>query len=263
MKSFLYQDHTREEITAKALEGYMAVVPLAATEQHGPHLPVFTDSLIGGHITTEAAQKAAQSIPVLLCPLLTAGCSNHHLAFGGTLSFSSATYLQMLRDIGESLVSNGFRKIVFVNGHGGNDPIMHQTANDLAVKHPVWTASASYWSISREALQKVNADEVGMVPGHAGGFETAAVLALRGELVHTDRVSIEHEQRDWINSGPPGTFIGRHRELTGVDGYTDSPHKATKEKGRLYLDVISQSVAEWLVQVYQSMEQGEKSIGTV
>lgn len=260
MKSYLYHEHTREEVTAKAKQGYMAVVPLAATEQHGPHLPVYTDSLICGHIASRAALRAAGSIPILLCPLIPIGCSNHHLAFGGTLSFSSATYMQMLRDIGESLVSNGFRKIAFLNGHGGNDPIMQQTASDLAVAHPIWTASASYWSIAREALRAANADEVGMVPGHAGGFETAAILALREELVHTGRAPAEHPKRPWILSGPPGTFIGRHKELTGVDGYTDAPHPATKEKGRLYLDVISQSVAEWFVQVYQTMESGEKSM---
>ncbi|MDF2652816.1 MAG: creatinine amidohydrolase, partial [Paenibacillus sp.] len=82
------------------------------------------------------------------------------------------------------------------------------------------------------------------------------------DLVHVDRVSAEHESRSWINSGPPGTFIGRHRELTGVNGYTDAPHKATREKGSLYLDVISQSVSEWLIQVYHSMEHGEKSLSS-
>jgi creatinine amidohydrolase len=260
MKSFLYHEHTREEITAKAKQGYMAVVPLAATEQHGPHLPVYTDSLICGHIANGAALRAASSVPLLLCPLIPIGCSHHHLAFGGTLSFSSATYMQMLRDIGESLVANGFRKIVFLNGHGGNDPIMQQTASDLAVSHPIWTASASYWSVAKEALRLADAEQVGMVPGHAGGFETSAILALREELVHTDRASGEHPQRPWILSGPPGTFIGRHGELTGADGYTDTPHRATAEKGRAYLDVISRSVAEWLVRTYQSMETGERSL---
>ncbi|BBI31597.1 creatininase family protein [Cohnella abietis] len=259
-KSFLYQEHTREQITQMAEDGYMVVVALAATEQHGPHLPVFTDSLIGGAVATEAVEQAAKAVPVLLCPLIPIGCSDHHLRFGGTLSFSSATYLQMLRDIGESLVSNGFRKIVFLNGHGGNEPMMHQTANDLAVKHPVWTASASYWSISREALRAVNADEVGMVPGHAGGFETAAIMALREDLVAKEELATEHEGRAWINSGPAGTFIGRHQELTGVDGYTDAPHLATKERGERYLEAINRSVGDWLIKVYHSMEQGEESI---
>ncbi|WP_254450336.1 creatininase family protein [Cohnella herbarum] len=260
MKSYLFHEHTREQLKLKAEEGYMVVVALAATEQHGPHLPVFTDSFIGEFVATEAIEEAARTVPILLCPVIPIGCSDHHIRFGGTLSFSSATYLMMLRDIGESLVSGGFRKIAFLNAHGGNEPIMHQTANDLAVKHPIWTASASYWSLSREELRKENADEVGMVPGHAGGFETSAIMALREDLVHAELGGNEHDERAWINSGPPGTFIGRHSELTGADGYTDAPNKATKERGERYLAAISRSVTAWLIRTYQSMDSGERSV---
>src|SRR5690606_13128755 len=123
---------TREEITEKAKAGCAVVIPLAATEQHGPHLPVFTDSLISEHIVTGAVRKAAEAVPVIMTPVLTIGCSQHHLSFGGTLSFRSSTSLQMLRDIGESLVTDGFTRIMFVTSHGGNEPIMTQTANDRA-----------------------------------------------------------------------------------------------------------------------------------
>ncbi|RED87545.1 creatininase family protein [Cohnella phaseoli] len=258
MNSYLFHEHTREQLKRKAEAGSLVVVALAATEQHGPHLPVYTDSLITEAVAVRAAERASRTVPVLLCPLLTIGCSDHHLRFGGTLSFSSATYLHMLRDIGESLVADGFRKIAFLNGHGGNEPIMHQTASDLAVKHPVWTASASYWSLSREELRKENAEEVGMVPGHAGGFETSAVLALREGLVDSGRLATEHEQRAWINSGPPGAFIGRHGELTGADGYTDAPARATKERGERYVEAIVRSATAWLINIYETMERGER-----
>lgn len=254
MSRVSFSDYTREEITLMARQGYAVVIPLAATEQHGPHLPVNTDSLIGEHIAVKAAEQAVNTVPLLLAPLLPIGCSQHHLAFGGTLSFTSTTYMQVLRDIGESLVKDGFGKIIFLNGHGGNEPIMHQTANDLAVQYPIWTASASYWSVAREALQAVHASEVGMVPGHAGGFETSAVMAIRPDLVRTDCIGSEHLARTWINAGPPGVFIGRHRELTGVDGYTDAAITATEEKGRIYLDAIIDSVAIWLIRTIQSME---------
>ncbi|MBP1994556.1 creatininase family protein [Paenibacillus eucommiae] len=258
MKDILLHYNTREEISEKAAAGYAVVIPLAATEQHGPHLPVFTDSLICEHIVTEAVRKAAGTVPLLMAPVLTIGCSQHHLSYGGTLSFTSATYLQMLRDIGESLVKDGFKKIIFVNGHGGNDPIMVQTANDLAVNHPIWVASTAYWSVSRAALSDVNAAEVGMVPGHAGGFETAAIMALKPELVRTDLINTTHVMREWLNSGLPGTFIGKHQELTGYDGYTDAPNKATAELGKVYLAAIANSVADWLVSVVQAMEKGRE-----
>lgn len=259
MSTNFFHHHTRSEISEMAQKGYTAVVPLAATEQHGPHLPVHTDSIIGEHVVTNAVEQAADSVPILMTPVLTIGCSGHHLGFGGTLSFSTSTYLQMLRDIGESLISDGFRKIIFVNGHGGNANIMTQTANDLAVEHNVWTASASYWSISRASLQDVNASEVGSVPGHAGGFETALILALRPELVKTDHIRKEHTQREWINSGTAGAFIGKHGELTGYNGFTDSPSVATAEKGNLYLKTIVHDVTEWLISTHKMMEKGERN----
>jgi creatinine amidohydrolase len=250
--------HTREEIAEMAGRGFAAVVPLAATEQHGPHLPVYTDTLICEHIAFGAVERAAAQVPLLVAPVLPIGCSLHHLSFGGTLSFTSPTYLSMLREIGESLVADGFRKIIFLNAHGGNDPVMTQTANDLAVKHPIWTASASYWSVAGQALREAGAGELGLVPGHAGGFETAAILAIRPELVRLDRIGKDHPQRSWINAGPPGAFIGRHGELTGCGGFTDAAAAATAEKGRRCLDIIIDCVANWLVRTVQMMERGER-----
>lgn len=256
MKSIFMHYHTRDELNELAQAGAAVVIPLAATEQHGPHLPVFTDSLICEHIAAESVRKASEHVPVLMAPVLTVGCSQHHLSFGGTLSYTSLTYLQLLKDLGESLVTDGFRKIIFLNAHGGNDPIMAQTANDLAVRFPIWTASAAYWSVARAALNETDAAGLGMVPGHAGGFETAAVMALKPELVRTDLLAKTHTMREWINSGPAGAFIGKHGELTGFNGYTDAPHLATAEAGQRYLDVIVTSVSGWLISTIQAMQHG-------
>ncbi|WP_312886339.1 creatininase family protein [Paenibacillus plantarum] len=256
MNNVYMQEWTREEINQKAKAGYAIVIPLAATEQHGPHLPVYTDTLICEYIATESVRRASNQVQILMTPVLSIGCSQHHLAFGGTLSYKSSTYLQILRDIGESLITDGFRKIIFINAHGGNDPIMMQTANDLAVQYPIWTAAASYWSVAGQALTDLNAAEMGMVPGHAGGFETAVIMALRPDLVKTELLGSQHKSREWINSGPRGSFIGKHSELTGFDGYTDAPHLATALKGQQYLDAIVVKVADWLIQTVRSMEAG-------
>ncbi|RKN66088.1 creatininase family protein [Paenibacillus ginsengarvi] len=260
MKSIWMHEHTREEISAFASGGGAILVPLAATEQHGPHLPVYTDTWIAGHIAEESVRAAGRDVPVLLAPVLPIGCSEHHLSFGGTISLSPMTYFAVLRDIGESLVKDGFRKIIFLNGHGGNEPMMQQVANDLAVRHPIWTAAASYWSLARESLQRIDASEVGPVPGHAGGFETSAIMALGDGLVRTDRIGATHPERDWIFAGPPGAFVGRHGELTGCDGYTDAPVRATAEKGRLYLDTIAEAVSGWIVRTVQAMDRGEERL---
>ncbi|MFC4807946.1 creatininase family protein [Paenibacillus sp. GCM10023250] len=258
MTSIYYHHETRDALRRRASEGCIAVVPLAATEQHGPHLPVYTDSLICEHIAVRACEQASASIDLLLTPTLTIGCSAHHLPFGGTLSFSSSTYLSMLSDIGDSLVAGGFRRIAFLNGHGGNEPIMQQTAQDLAVRHDIWTASASYWSLSRSSLGALNAGETGMVPGHAGGFEASLIAALAPELMKWDRMQPDHPQRQWINAGPPGAFVGKHGLLTGVDGYTDTPAAADAAKGKAYLQAIVDATAAWLIQLNDWMRSGEE-----
>lgn len=256
MSEILFHRHTREQLSALAGEGCPVIVPLAATEQHGPHLPVFTDSLICEHICLEAARLASGTAPMLVAPTLTIGCSQHHLAFGGTLSISSSTYLSLLHDIGESLIACGFRKIIFLNGHGGNESLMHQAATDLAVRHAVWTASASYWSVAREALRAIGAEEVGRVPGHAGGFETALVLALRPEWVRTEHIAAEHPQMPIGAADIPGAFVGRPGMLTGIDGYTDAAHRAAADKGAGYLRAIVESLAAWLLDVVATMDRG-------
>lgn len=253
--SFMFEHHTREELTDKAQKGYAVVIPLGATEQHGPHLPVGTDSMICRQVSLGSVALAqSKGVKLLLAPVLAIGCSDHHLAFGGTLSFASATYLSMLADIGESLVKDGFRRIIFLNGHGGNENLMYQAAQDLAVRHPVWTAAASYWSIASDAIAAADAAQVGRVPGHAGGFETSLILAISPDMVRKGQLPTRHPERPWIASGPVGSFVGRHGELTGVSGYTDSASRASEVRGKACLESIIRSVADWLHDVYNTME---------
>lgn len=257
MSRILFHYHTREEIAAFAEQGYAVVVPLGATEQHGPYLPVFTDSFVSEHVVSRAVQRASETVPILMAPPVTVGCSDHHLGFNGTISISSSTYLSLLRDIAESLVTCGFKKIIFINGHGGNEKIMHQITQDIAVENDVWTASASYWSITAEAFKEMNASEVGMVPGHAGGFETSLILALKPDLVQEGYNETTHPTTPWLTSGIPGAFIGKHKHLTGEDGYTDAATHATAEKGEQYLEAITSSLTKWLIDISNTMQKHE------
>lgn len=255
-----FEQLTREQLKHRARDGYAAVIPLGAIEQHGPHLPTGTDTFVCREVSRRAAQLAAdKGTRLVLCPVLPIGCSSHHLAFGGTLSFASHTYLCILKDIGNSLIDSGFQRIVFLNAHGGNEYLMHQAATDLAVQHPVWTASASYWTIAQTALEAAAAAESGPVPGHAGGFETSLVMAL--DRAHIDRSSIgkHHPERDWLTGVMPGTFIGRHMELTGVNGYTDAADQATAAQGRTYIEAIVQAVSSWLVDTCSRMDEADSS----
>ena len=109
------------------------VVPIAALEQHGLHLPVFTDSLLLGEVVRRVSLQMESQ--VLFAPLMWLGNSDHHLDFCGTLSASPRTYLDLLNGLVENFIQHGFRRIVFVNGHGGNDVPGKQAIFEVRQKH--------------------------------------------------------------------------------------------------------------------------------
>ncbi len=120
---FLLHEITRDEAARRA-SGALAILPVGATEQHGPHLPLGTDFLIVEHVTRAAAQEARASVDVLVAPTFQTGSSHHHLPFGGTISLSTERYYGTLRDMTESLILSGFRRIFIINGHGGNHELI-------------------------------------------------------------------------------------------------------------------------------------------
>ena len=159
------------------------MVPLGATEQHGPHLPTGTDYFTVESLAREAAAIASRRVPVIVTPALPFGSSDHHFVFGGTLSLSTETYYRVVRELVESLVTDGFTRIFLVNGHGGNHELAQLVARDVALKRPVRVAAGSYWTIAWDALVNAEAHRGRRLPGHAGDFETSIVLSLRPELV--------------------------------------------------------------------------------
>ncbi|MEI7772206.1 MAG: creatininase family protein, partial [Chloroflexales bacterium] len=182
----LLDELTRAEARALAPDA-LVVLPVGATEQHGPHLPVGTDRMIVEHVARAAAAQVAGAIPVVVAPTLPFGSSHHHVPFGGTLSLGTETYYRALVDLAESLIASGFRRIFILNGHGGNSELIQLVARDLALKHPATLAAAPYWTIAWDALVAERAHVAAGLPGHAGTFETSLVLALRPDLVREPR----------------------------------------------------------------------------
>ena len=247
----LLEELTREEARALAPDA-LVVLPAGAVEQHGPHLPVGTDYFAVGHIARAAAEALAGRVPVLVAPALPFGSSHHHLPFGGTMSLSTETYYRALRDLAESLIVSGFRRIFILNGHGGNNELIQLVARDLALQHPAHLAAASYWSIAWDALVAAQAHVGAGLPGHAGTFESSLILALRPELVREPRP--HHDDPSGTDSG---SFYAPYRaELHGawqrMNGYTDSPDQADAERGERYLAAIVGAVARTFVEFYHS-----------
>ena len=243
----LFHEMTREQINRIAPKA-IGVLPVAATEQHGPHMAVGTDTLLCTTVAERAALAAVDAVPVVVPPPLAFGSSHHHYPFGGTLSLTSATFALVVVEVLEGLVRTGFRRLIVLNGHGGNKDLVGLAAQDLVHRlgRPATVASCNYWDVARPALIAANLLPTPRIPGHAAHFETAAVMALRP---------------DWIDEGARARTqdvsrgdVGLDVNLTGATvqtygtwgqgpGHTDDPKAATPELGRRILDVMVAEVA--------------------
>src|SRR6266851_6140344 len=152
----LFAEMNREQLRAAAGDS-LAVLPIGAIEQHGPHLPTGTDYFSVEALSREAAARVSGEIPLIVTPALPFGSSHHHFIFGATLSLSTETYYRVLCELIESLITAGFKRIFLVNGHGGNHELAQLAARDMALRHPVSVAAGSYWNIAWRELIAVEA----------------------------------------------------------------------------------------------------------
>lgn len=247
----LLAEMTREQIR-RAAPNAVAVLPTASIEQHGPHAPVITDTLLCGTVAQRAAEAAAGQVQVLVAPVLCYGNSHHHRPFPGVLSLSSPTYLAAVADILEGLVLSGFRKLVVLNGHGGNTDSNNVVALDFVHRlgQDVTIGAGAYWDIARTALVEKGLIASNLIPGHAGRFETSMVMALRPDLI--DPVGMSEVQdlsakREGLFAPLSGATVQRHGAWAVGTGYTDNPAAASAEEGNALLGVVVQRVAEFLV----------------
>ncbi len=242
---------TREELRQVA-PACTVVLPVGALEQHGPHLPVLVDDLVVEAVALRAAEAAAQSVPVTVAPVLPYGSSDHHLAFFA-LSLRSETLLRVLMDLGRSLAQVGFRRLFLLNGHGGNDDLIRQAARDLSLDYPLHVGAASYWSLAAGELAAAGAAAAGSVPGHAGGFETALTLALRPDLVRSERYPQAGGFRAGAGDRPP--YFVQHPGLwERSGGYSEAPRDAGADLGERCLAAAAAAVAGALIRFHREAE---------
>ena len=227
------------------------ILPIGATEQHGPHLPVGVDAMVAEYVAIHAAQRSSSDdYPIFVAPVLAYGSSHHHLPKAGTLSFSSTTMLAALRDLLDSAARTGFRRLLILNGHGGNEDVARQAIRDTALVHPVVAGSVAYWSLAWEETVAIAARYgVGPVPGHAGSFETSLLLALHPELVSQDipsssRVTVD---RKILEKHPlSGPVVESHRWVHRLGGYSDESTPASAEAGEAILSNVVGACSNFL-----------------
>jgi creatinine amidohydrolase len=219
------------------------VFPIAALEQHGHHLPVFTDSLLLGEIVRRAKEPLAAR--VLFAPLMWLGNSDHHLDFAGTLSAPPRTYLDLLNGLVENFLQHGFRRFVFINGHGGNDVPGRQAVFELRQRHrqrdDLLLLFATYWSLGAKPWES-NPSLQQHAMAHACEWETSMILRIAPQLVGDYRAAKTVDSGTTFAPAMRG-WITRERSTPGHIG---SPQFATAEKGEHLLQHFTADVVALL-----------------
>ena len=250
MPTVMWNELNRNEL-GDALRSAVVILPTAATEQHGPHLATGHDALVLDEIVRRAAAHVNPDVEVVVTPTLTFGSSDHHLPFGGTLSLRSETYLHVVMDLLRSMIASGARRMLVVNGHGGNHELNEIAVRDVALgqapdRH-VAIAAGSWWTIAAEDLAQRPEFAGVRLPGHAGQLETAMMLAMRPELVQEDRPRRDGDPS--LGTVIPGVRMEGEVRWTDFHGFTDSPAHASSTLGGVALEVAAAALAKVIVQL--------------
>ena len=233
-----WADLAAPELRALAQGDAVVLCPVASLEQHGPHLPVWTDSLIGDAVCRAAARCSAT--PCVALPPVWTGLSEHHFPFGGTVSIDSAALFAVLRGIARSIRACGFRRLFLVNTHGGNTEAVALAARDLGVEFAMPIVAASPWRIAAAAIAPILTAQSGVQ--HACEAETSLLLHVAPHLVHADRIA-DSLSEGGISAGEVFSRALSFAERAPRTGVRGDPRAATAEKGAAILDALATGVA--------------------
>ena len=233
------------EVAEVATEDPVVLLPIGTVEQHGPHLPVNADNMVAEYVALRAATRSG----ALVAPPINYGYSAMFRKFPGTLSVRPETLTNMLRDVCQALLSHGFRRLIFVNNHGGNEPVCEQIARELRSAQDILIGNVYPWNLGYQLMQDTYED-----PEHAYGHgaepETSAMMAMFPEDVLSNRLEAadyEDANEEWQPLGPdtvtvPGHKVGGTVYLDSDDitrnGVTGDGSVATADRGQVWVERV-------------------------
>jgi creatinine amidohydrolase len=249
-RNFAYLTWKQVEVLPK--DKTVLILPTAAIEQHGHHLPLATDTLIGQLLLGHALELLPAEMPVFALPPICYGKSNEHIGFPGTMSVSAATFMAVIRDLGASIAASGFKKLVLYNTHGGNTSLDDVMCRDLRAEFGLRTFFLS--GAGGAKLEGINPQERAY-GFHAGEFETAMLLYGTPELVKTDQYTVNYIARVdapelLLPENGPATFAWLTRDIA-ESGVLGDPRPATAENGERWVKAAAVKVAAALTAMYE------------
>ena len=247
VESFEWRKLRADQLREKAAQDAIVVLPVASLEQHGPHLPVEVDSMLGEAVAARTALKVqAKGQPILVLPVLWTGLSEHHMSFGGTITLDNAAFAAVVEGVVRSVLRHGFRRIVLLNAHGGNENALRSIVDDLTPKLQAPIVQFTYWYAAAVPIAKILETQGGL--SHACEAETSMMMAVRPELVATDRIPLAKSNLTPSVDDVVGGGVYRWRSVvsrTG-SGALGNPEAASAEKGERLFDAISTALADKL-----------------
>lgn len=248
---------TYEEVVEVAeTDGSILVLPVASLEQHGPHLPTATDTILATAIAHRGAELAAD-LPVVVLPPVWTGYSPHHTSFGGTVTLGFQHMFALLHDIASSVLANGFDALLLLNGHGGNGPMVSSVVNTVGPDYPdVEVLGLTYWLLAEAAFNDELRDTDLGGASHGGEFETSLMLHLRPELVREEAFRAEYYEQPYAMANQDLMARGHLSYYRPWEFYSDSgvggdPTAATAEKGEELYDVLGEALRTLLAEIHE------------
>ncbi|MEO8961609.1 MAG: creatininase family protein [Ginsengibacter sp.] len=250
----IWDQHTSEQIAALD-RNIPVLLPMAATEQHGPHLPLSTDRLIGEYFANQL--NTLINDRVLILPAVSIGCSSHHLDFPGTLSIGHQTFSHQVHDIVNSVIHHGFQKIILFNSHGGNQGIGQVLTEQLGYQYPhAHFVMITWWRIALDALEKITETGLGGT-GHACEFETSLMLLIAPHLVIKENIrpgennpTFPWAEGDMLH-GSKATYYRSMKEMT-LNGVYGNPSAASIEKGIKITDAVMTPLKQIVIDLFNA-----------
>lgn len=246
MTARYWKDLTTEDFAALDPARQVALLPVAATEQHGPHLPLGTDAAINSGIVARAVDLMPMETPVLVLPPLAIGLSPEHRDFPGTLTVSAETLMRMVAEIGASVARAGLRKLLLFNSHGGQPAVLDIAAQALRADHAMIAVVVNSWRLMRASDFFPAAErEAGI---HAGANETSLMLHLHPGLVRRDRIAefpaaARRHERDHPELAGGGRFkFAWQAQDLNPSGAVGDARLATAEAGQALVEQAARAL---------------------
>jgi creatinine amidohydrolase len=239
----LRADELREQARADAI----VILPVASLEQHGPHLPVEVDSMLGETVAVRAARKIVErGQRAVVLPVLWTGLSEHHMSFGGTVTLDFPAFFAVVEGVCRSVLRHGFKRIALLNAHGGNENALRTITDELTPKLNALIVQFTYWYAAAAAIAEILETQGALM--HACEAETSMMLAVRPELVAMDRVGMAKANSTPDVSDVVGGGVYRWRTIgaRSSSGVIGNPEAATAEKGERLFEAIATKLADKL-----------------